>query len=102
MAIESAFIILFCVATAVAIAVRRLRVPYTVALVIAGLALGTLRDAVELPHLTKELLFSVFLPACCSKRRSISTTATSADTGRRSVRWPSRVSSRRWDSPRSS
>ena len=61
MTIESSFIILFCIATAVAIAVRRLRVPYTVALVIAGLALGSLR-AVAVPHLTKELLFSVFLP----------------------------------------
>jgi CPA1 family monovalent cation:H+ antiporter len=61
MTIESSFIILFCVATAVAIAVRRLRIPYTVALVIAGLALGTVRP-VALPHLTKELLFSVFLP----------------------------------------
>jgi CPA1 family monovalent cation:H+ antiporter len=61
MAFESAFIVLFCVATAVAIAVRRFSVPYTVALVVTGLGLGALR-LIEAPHLTKELLFAVFLP----------------------------------------
>src|SRR5690242_50170 len=61
MSIESSFIILFSIASAVAIAVRRLRVPYTVALVITGLALGGVH-AVAPPHLTKELLFAVFLP----------------------------------------
>jgi CPA1 family monovalent cation:H+ antiporter len=55
------FIILFIVATAVAIGVRRLRIPYTVALVLAGLLLG-LSHFLEPPHLTKSLLFSVFLP----------------------------------------
>src|SRR4051812_25846685 len=55
------FILLLCIATAVAIASRRLRLPYTIALVITGLALGAL-DVVSLPHLTKELLFAVFLP----------------------------------------
>jgi CPA1 family monovalent cation:H+ antiporter len=55
------FILLFVVATAVAIAARRLRIPYTVALVLAGLLLGALH-AFEVPHLTKELLFTVFLP----------------------------------------
>ena len=34
------FVLLFVVATAVAIAARRLRVPYTVALVLTGLVLG--------------------------------------------------------------
>jgi CPA1 family monovalent cation:H+ antiporter len=58
---ETVFVLLFIVATAVAIAVQRLAVPYTVALVLAGLALG-LAHAFEAPHLTKELLFSVFLP----------------------------------------
>jgi len=53
--------VLLCIATAVAIASRRLRVPYTVALVLTGLALGTL-GVVALPHLTKELLFALFLP----------------------------------------
>ena len=58
---ESSFIILFSIATAVAIAVRRLRIPYTVALVLVGLALGAFR-VIEPPHLTKDLLFTVFLP----------------------------------------
>jgi CPA1 family monovalent cation:H+ antiporter len=59
--IVTTLIVLFSVATAVAIAVRRLRVPYTVALVVVGLALGALH-VVAPPHLTKELLFSAFLP----------------------------------------
>jgi Na+:H+ antiporter len=54
-------ILLFVVATAVAIAVQRLAVPYTVALVFTGLVLGLLH-AFEAPHLTKALLFNVFLP----------------------------------------
>ena len=54
-------IVLFCIATAVAIAARPLRVPYTVALVIVGLVLGQLH-VVAPPHLTRELLFAVFLP----------------------------------------
>jgi Na+:H+ antiporter len=58
---SSVLVVLFCVATAVAVAVRRLRIPYTVALVIVGLALGSLH-IVDAPHLTKELLFTVFLP----------------------------------------
>jgi CPA1 family monovalent cation:H+ antiporter len=58
---ETVFILLFIVATAVAIAVQRLSIPYTVALVLAGLVLGLLH-AFPAPHLTKELLFSVFLP----------------------------------------
>jgi CPA1 family monovalent cation:H+ antiporter len=55
------FVILFSVASAVAVAVRRLPIPYTVALVLVGLGLGSLH-AVEPTHLTKELLFTVFLP----------------------------------------
>lgn len=58
---ELLFVVLFSVATAVAIAARRLRVPYTVALVVAGLVLGSV-DLIEAPHLTKELLYAVFLP----------------------------------------
>ena len=54
-------IILFSIASAVAVAVRRLPIPYTVALVLVGLVLGPLR-AVEPARLTKELLFTVFLP----------------------------------------
>ncbi len=52
---------LFSVATAVALVARRFKVPYTVALVVAGLALGT-AHAFEAPHLTQELLYAVFLP----------------------------------------
>jgi CPA1 family monovalent cation:H+ antiporter len=58
---EVTFILLFMVATAVAIAVRRLKIPYTVALVVAGLVLG-LVHAFEPPHLTKTLLYTIFLP----------------------------------------
>lgn len=58
---ETTFILLFVVATTVAIAVRRLPVPYTVALVAAGLVLGWLH-LFEAPELTKELLFTIFLP----------------------------------------
>ncbi len=58
---ELAFLLLFVVATVVAIVVRHLRVPYTVGLVLAGLLLGSLH-VFAAPHLGKELLFAVFLP----------------------------------------
>jgi Na+:H+ antiporter len=58
---EIVFILLFIVATAVAIVARRLRVPYTVALVLAGLTLGSLH-AFAAPRLTRELLFTLCLP----------------------------------------
>jgi len=61
MEMETVLILLFVVATAVAIAVQRLVLPYTVALVVTGLVLGMLQ-AFEAPHLTKALLFGVFLP----------------------------------------
>lgn len=61
MTLSSTLVILYCVSTAVAIAVRRLRVPYTVALVVVGLVLGSFRLVVA-PHLTQELLFTFFLP----------------------------------------
>jgi CPA1 family monovalent cation:H+ antiporter len=61
MSAETTFILLFMIATAVAIAVRRLKIPYTVALVVAGLLLGLLR-AFQPPHLTKDLLYTIFLP----------------------------------------
>ena len=59
--VEIAVVALFSVATAVALVARRFKLPYTVALVIAGLALGTSR-AIEAPVLTKDLLYAVFLP----------------------------------------
>ena len=58
---ETILVLLFVVATAVAITVQRLAIPYTVALVFTGIVLGLLH-AFEAPHLTKALLFSVFLP----------------------------------------
>lgn len=58
---DAVLVLLFTIATAVAVIARRLRIPYTVALVLTGLALGSVR-ALEAPHLTKELLFAVFLP----------------------------------------
>lgn len=58
---EIAFVALFSVATAVAVVARRAKVPYTVALVVAGLLLGSAR-VFEPPRLTKELLYAVFLP----------------------------------------
>ncbi|HEY6927772.1 MAG TPA: cation:proton antiporter, partial [Steroidobacteraceae bacterium] len=61
MDIETAFILLFVIATAVAIAARRVQIPYTVALVVTGLVLGALQ-LFPAPALTKTLLFSVFLP----------------------------------------
>lgn len=60
---EILVICLFCVATAVALLARWLKVPYTVALVVAGLLLGLVRiEGIGSPHLTKELLYTVFLP----------------------------------------
>ncbi len=58
---EAIFILLLVLATSVAIVTRRLRIPYTVALVVAGLVVGALH-ILEAPELTQEMLFSVFLP----------------------------------------
>ncbi|HST07025.1 MAG TPA: cation:proton antiporter, partial [Gemmatimonadaceae bacterium] len=61
MPVENTLIILFSVATGAAITARWLKVPYTVALVVTGMALGA-TDAIASPHLTRELLFAVILP----------------------------------------
>jgi CPA1 family monovalent cation:H+ antiporter len=61
MTISGSIILLLLVASAVALAARRLRVPYTVALVVAGLLLSA-SPLLNPPALTKELLFAVFLP----------------------------------------
>lgn len=58
---EVIVVALFSVATAVALIARRFKLPYTVALVVGGLVLGS-ASALHPPHLTKELLYSVFLP----------------------------------------
>jgi CPA1 family monovalent cation:H+ antiporter len=57
---ETLIIELLLVASLVAIAVRRLRVPYTVALVLVGLALTTLQP-VEF-ELTPELVLALLVP----------------------------------------
>ncbi len=54
-------LLLVAVATAVAIVSRLIKAPYTVALVLAGLAIGSL-GSLSVPHLTKGLLFGLFLP----------------------------------------
>jgi len=61
MRVEIVLVALFLIATAVALAARWLKVPYTVALVVTGLALGA-SNTVTPPHLTKDLLYAVFLP----------------------------------------
>ncbi len=58
---EAIFILLLVLATSVAIVTRRLKIPYTVALVLTGLVLGALH-ILEAPELTQEMLFAVFLP----------------------------------------
>src|ERR1035437_147159 len=61
MTTESTVVALFVIATAVAVIAHRLRVPYTVALLLAGLGIGTL-GLIEPPHLTRSLLFAFILP----------------------------------------
>lgn len=61
MHVELVFVALFSVATLVGFGARWLKVPYTVALVIAGLGLGALR-ALPAPHLTRDLLYGLLLP----------------------------------------
>jgi CPA1 family monovalent cation:H+ antiporter len=52
---------LLFVAALVAILTRRLRMPYTVGLVLAGMGLSLFHVRLQL-HLSKDLIFSVFLP----------------------------------------
>ncbi len=54
-------LLLFAISTGVALIARRIKAPYTVALVFAGIFIGS-SHAFEPPHLTKELLYSLFLP----------------------------------------
>ena len=58
---ETLFLTLFAIATAVALIARWLKIPYTVALVVSGLALG-MTHVIEAPHLTRQLLYSLILP----------------------------------------
>jgi CPA1 family monovalent cation:H+ antiporter len=61
MPLSGTIVLLLVVAAIVALAARKLNIPYSIALVIAGLILG-LSGALHPPALTKELLFAVFLP----------------------------------------
>lgn len=68
MSVATTLFLLLIVASAVAMVARRLRLPYTVALVMAGLALGVVDErsdfvALDAVRLTPELLFDLFLPA---------------------------------------
>lgn len=53
--------VLLLIAAVVAMAARRLKIPYTVGLVFAGIALAFFPITQDIP-LTKELIFTVFLP----------------------------------------
>jgi len=61
MALSGTIVLLLVVAAIVALVARKLNIPYSIALVIAGLGLG-LSGVLHPPALTKELLFAVFLP----------------------------------------
>jgi len=58
---ESFVIILFLLASVVAVYARHLRMPYTVALVLVGLGLGA-AHWFQAPQLTQNMLFLIFLP----------------------------------------
>jgi CPA1 family monovalent cation:H+ antiporter len=61
MRFEILFVLLVATAASVALVARYFKFPYTVALVLAGLLLGT-THALPAPTLTKDLLYAVFLP----------------------------------------
>ncbi len=58
----ASFVLLLLIATVVSLVAERLRVPYTVALVVAGLGLGA-THLFAAPTLTRELMFGLVLPA---------------------------------------
>lgn len=61
MALSGTIVLLLVVSAIVAVVARKLDIPYSIALVVAGLVLG-LTGMLHPPALTKELLFAVFLP----------------------------------------
>ena len=61
MSYESVILILFVIASVVAVIARRINLPYTIALVAVGLVLGSLQ-LLHPPSLTQELLYTIFLP----------------------------------------
>src|SRR5215831_698889 len=62
MNVSAAFVLLLLIATIVSLAAQHFRVPYTVALVVAGLGLGATHAFVA-PTLTRQLMFELVLPA---------------------------------------
>ena len=58
---ELAILTLFLIASLAAIVVRKIHLPYTVALVAIGLMLGNM-GLLHPPQLTPEVLFALFLP----------------------------------------
>jgi len=58
---EPTIILLFLIASAVSVGAARLHIPYTVALVLTGLALGVLQ-LFHAPQLTRDIVFMIFLP----------------------------------------
>ena len=56
------FVLLSLIAAIVSLVARRLRVPYTVALVVAGLAVGS-THLLTVPTLTRDVMFGLVLPA---------------------------------------
>ncbi len=58
---ELAYIILLAIAAAVAIIVRRIRLPYTVALVLVGLALSFAPNLIDV-NISKDLILAVLVP----------------------------------------
>ena len=58
---ESLILFLFIIVSIVAVGSRHINLPYTIALMAVGLILGSLH-ILNPPHLTQELLYSIFLP----------------------------------------
>lgn len=61
MGIEISILILLIIASIVAILAERFNLPFTIALVAMGLIFGSMRLFI-VPHLSKELLYYIFLP----------------------------------------
>jgi CPA1 family monovalent cation:H+ antiporter len=59
---ETLIVLMVTVATVVAIAVRRIRLPYTVSLVLVGLLLSAQRFTAIEAELTPELILAIFVP----------------------------------------
>ena len=53
--------LILLIASLVAIVSRRLKMPYSVGLVVAGIALALLPTTIDLP-LSRDLIFNIFLP----------------------------------------